>query len=95
MNEISLFSGGAVSQSQRTIAKRLDSELQLVNARAEVAHGVETARAALTASVINNIGNLSALGEQIVKTTPAAGQYIDIALRTYVVGAMGHLGSFR
>lgn len=95
MSNLSIYSGGGFGQVDRGLVRRMDNALQTVEAKAAVTHAVNNARASLTASAMNNIGNLASLGEQIVKTSPAAAPYLDMALRSYAVVAAQAIGEFR
>jgi hypothetical protein len=61
--------------------------LQVVDAKAAIAHSQDQMRASLAASAMNNVGNLTSLAEQIVKTSPSSAPYLEMALRAYAVNA--------
>lgn len=95
MSNISLYSAGGFGQVDRALVRRMDTALQVVEAKAAIAHSLDAARSGLTASAMNNIGNLTSLGAQIVKTTPAAAPYMDMALRAYAMNASQMINDFR
>lgn len=95
MSNISLFSGGGFSQPDKALVRRMDTALQVVEAKAAVAHSLDQTRATLAASAMNNIGNLTSLAEQIIKTTPASTPYMEMAIRAYAMNAAQMIGDFR
>lgn len=88
MNELNLYSGGGPFRSPgRDIARRQDVALQMVDARAEVAHAEDTARAALTASALNHLGAIGALASQVVQEVPVVAPEARMLLRGYAMSA--------
>lgn len=94
MNQLNLYTGNGVVQSQRAIARRMDTEVQLVQARAEIAHAQSQAGATLAAAAINNISALVSLGEQVVKTSPAAAGYVGLVIQGYSSAAAMQVTAF-
>jgi hypothetical protein len=77
------------------LARLTKRETDAVVARTEIARTVDQGRALLTASALNNVGNLAALGEQLVRIAPNAAGHYDLLINAYAIGAANQIARFQ
>lgn len=71
-------------QRPRVLARARRRDLAALEARTELAHATDQARALLAASAMHNLAALGALADQLYQVTPpTAAPYYDVIIHTY------------
>ena len=74
-------------QRPRVLARARRRDLAALEARTELAHATDQARALLAASAMHNLAALGALADQLYQVTPTAAPYYDAIIHTYAATA--------
>ncbi len=89
MSNLSLFSGSGFGQPSKAVMRQMENALTRVDMQATISHAKATAVGNVGAAAIGMIGNLTSLGEQVVKSSPAAAPYVDMTMRTVAITMSG------
>ena len=100
MSELSLFggTGSALSPSSsqlgRAVAKATKKQVDLVVSHGEVAGTIDTVRAGLTFSALNNVGALIGTATQLMQVAPEGQAFYEAIVSAYAVGAANQIARF-
>ena len=73
--------------SSRAVARSTRRQVDMVLARAEVAHTKDQVRAVLASGALNNVTALVALAEQCYESAPAGAPYYEAIIKAYSLSA--------
>lgn len=73
--------------SSKAVARSTRRQVDMVLARAEVAHTKDQARAVLASGALNNVTALTTLAEQCYESAPASAPYYEAIIKAYSLSA--------
>ena len=91
------YSAGLVplgSPQSRGVARIQRRDMDVLAARAELAHATDQARAFLASSALGNVSTLVGLAEQCYEVAPAGAPYYEAIVRAYGMGATRSIATF-
>lgn len=100
MSELSLFGGTgsavspASSQLGRGVAKTTKKSIDVVIGHGEVAGTIDTVRAGLTFSALNNVGALVGTATQLMQVAPEGQVFYEAIVSAYAMGAANQIARF-